>query len=84
MPYVNFSDILRRTVYTKRGLLKVAARPDFPPPAFTVGQGKIRIWHLADIEAFENAHPELTSNVEKWRKVAGYRRARERGRNASG
>lgn len=72
MSYVNFSDILRRTIYTKRGLLKMAARDDFPAPAFTVGGGKIRIWHLADIVRFEEAHPELTSENEKHRKVVGY------------
>jgi len=84
MPYVNFSDILRRTVYSKRGLLKVAARSDFPAPAFTVGNGKIRIWHLADIEAFERAHPELTSSLEKWRKVRGYQRALAKGKHGGG
>jgi hypothetical protein len=81
MSYVNFTDILRRTVYSKRGLLKMAARADFPAPAFTVGAGKIRIWHLADIEAFERAHPELKSTVAKMRKVRGFQRARAKGKH---
>lgn len=79
MTYVNFSDILRRSVYTKQGLVKMAGRADFPAPAFTVGDGKIRIWRLDDIEVFEKTHPELTSEGAKLRKVSGFRKARERG-----
>jgi hypothetical protein len=80
MSYVNFSDILRRTIYSKRGLLKMAAREDFPAAAFTVGAGKIRIWNLDDIVRFEAAHPELTSEAAKHRKVVGYGIAKRKGR----
>jgi hypothetical protein len=65
--------------YTRRGLYKVRAWEDFPKPVEVLGRGKVPIWHLTDITAFENAHPELTSNVEKVRKVRGYRRALARG-----
>lgn len=58
--------------YTRRGLYKVRAWPDFPQPVETVNRGKTLIWHLADIMTLENAHPELKSNVDKLNKVAGY------------
>ncbi len=67
--------------YTRRGLYKVRAWADFPRPVETINRGKVHIWQLADIAAFENAHPELKSNIEKWRKVSGYQRALARGRN---
>ena len=67
--------------YTRRGLYKVRTWPDFPKPVELHNGGRLPIWHLTDITAFENAHPELTSNVEKWRKVAGYQRARAKGNN---
>ena len=67
--------------YTRRGLYKVRAWPDFPKPVEVLGRGRCPVWHLADIAAFEAAHPELTSSIEKWRKVAGYQRALAKGRN---
>ena len=65
--------------YTRQGLYKVRRWADFPKPIESVSCRKFPLWHLTDIRAFENAHPELTSNVEKWRKVAGYQRARAKG-----
>ena len=65
--------------YTRRGLYKVRAWADFPTPIESYDRGRVKLWHVNDITAFENAHPELTSNVEKWRKVAGYQRARAKG-----
>ncbi len=65
--------------YTRQGLYKVRAWEDFPKPIYVVSDGKSPLWHLPDITAFEKAHPELTSNVEKWRKVTGYQRALAKG-----
>jgi len=69
--------------YTRRGLYKVRAWPDFPKPVESVNYGKqvFSFWHLADITAFEKAHPELTSQVEKLRKVRGYQRALAKGKH---
>ncbi len=61
--------------YTRRGLYKVRAWPDFPKPVDSYDRGTRHVWHISDIIAFENAHPELKSNVDKLHKVAGYRRA---------
>jgi len=69
--------------YTRQGLYKVRAWPDFPKPVESVNRGRVRIWHLTDIAAFENAHPELKSNVDKLRKVAGFRRARAKGKHGA-
>ena len=65
--------------YTRQGLYKVRKWADFPTPVEVLGRGKVPVWHVTDIIAFENAHPELKSNVEKWRKVTGFQRARARG-----
>ena len=83
MIYLGFTDILRRGVYTRRGLEKLMARGGFPSPAFAINGGRNKAWHLADIVAFEKAHPELTSEADKWRKVAGYRRALQKGQKAT-
>ncbi len=64
--------------YTRRGLYKVRKWSDFPKPVEVLGRGRFPIWNLSDITAFENAHPELTSNVDKLRKVAGYQRAKSK------
>lgn len=72
MAYVGFSDILSRSVYTKRGLQKMIARGDFPPHAFTINHGHNKVWHLSDVVKFERTHPEFTSENAKRRKVAGY------------
>lgn len=68
--------------YTRQGLYKVRRWPDFPRPVESVNRGKVRLWNLTDITGFENAHPELKSNADKLRKVAGYRRALRQGRGA--
>jgi len=66
--------------YTRQGLYKVRAWPDFPKPVEFVNRGKVPIWHLADIMTFEVAHPELRTLADKVRKIIGYRRARARGK----
>jgi hypothetical protein len=69
--------------YTRRGLYKVRAWADFPKPVELYDRGRVKLWHLTDITAFENAHPELKSNAEKVRKVVGYGRAKARSRHQS-
>lgn len=65
--------------YTRQGLYKVRAWPDFPKPIYSIDRGMRPAWHLTDITAFESAHPELKSLAAKLHKVAGYQRARARG-----
>lgn len=84
MTYLGFKDILRRWVYTRRGVEKMMKRGDFPAPVFALNEGRNKAWHLSDIMAFEKAHPELTSEAEKWRKVRGYQRALAKGNNGRG
>lgn len=85
---LSWVDLQRRwSHYTRRGLYKVRAWPDFPQPveSFNSGRrGKFPVWHLADIAAFENAHPELKSLADKLHKVAGYQRARAKGKHGGG
>ena len=73
MAYVGFKDLVKRwPVYTARGLRKFVEREDFPAPFATINCGKTNVWYLADIVKVEATHPELTSEVAKRRKVAGY------------
>ena len=80
MRFLGFHDLIRRWVYTPRGARKVVAGRDFPSAAFTINAGRTKVWYLPDIETYEQAHPELTSEEAKRRKRAGYAAAIARGR----
>lgn len=47
-----------RRGYARRGIHRPAARPGFSAPMAAVNGGRIRVWPLADIEAFEQGRPE--------------------------
>lgn len=81
MNYLGFTDILRRWVYSRRGLQKMMARGDFPAPVFALNEGRNKAWHLTDITAFEQSHPEVTSLYLKHRKVVSYAIGASRKRN---
>jgi hypothetical protein len=66
------ADLVRRWVYTKRGVQKLIGRGGFPAPAIIDGAGRLKLWHSGDIAVYEAAHPEVTSEEEKRRKVRGY------------
>ena len=70
------ADLATRWGYTRQGVHQLAARPGFPAPAAAVNGGRIRVWLLADIEAFEQRRPELGDAVAKRRKQTGYYLAR--------
>jgi len=73
MRYAGLTDLFRRwPVYTPRGIRKLIASRDFPAPVHTINAGRTKVWYLPDIERYERAHPELTSEQAKRRKVAGY------------
>lgn len=74
MAYIGFQDLVKRWVYSRQGVYKLMRRKDFPLPQFTINAGKTRVWHAPDIEVYERAHPEVTSDAAKARKVAGYAR----------
>jgi len=72
MAYLTLADLVRRWVYTRRGLQKLIGRGGFPAPVITDATGRLKLWHTADIAAFEDAHPELTDREAKRRKVRSY------------
>jgi hypothetical protein len=72
MAYLRIADLVRRWVYTRRGIEKLIGRGGFPAPAITDGAGRMKLWHPADIAVYEAAHPEVTSDEAKRRKVRGY------------
>lgn len=72
MAYLGMGDLLKQWIYTRRGVEKLMRREDFPSPAFTINGGRTKVWHTADIAAYERVHPELTSETAKHRKVVGY------------
>lgn len=73
------TDLAARWGYTRQGVHQLAARPGFPAPAAAVNGGRIRVWLLADIEAFEQGRPELGDQEAKRRKQRGYHLARMKG-----
>jgi len=70
--YLGFADLVSRWVYTRQGVHRVMRREGFPAPVFAINRGRTKVWRLADIEAYELAHPELTDNAKKLSKVKGY------------
>ena len=70
--YVGLQDLVKRWIYTRQGVHKLTRARDFPAPAFSVNAGHTKVWHVADVQTFESAHPELTSEAAKRRKVRGY------------
>ena len=70
------ADLAVRWGYTRQGVHQLATRPGFPAPVAAVNGGRIRVWLLADIEAFERGRPELGDQVAKRRKQRGYHLAR--------
>jgi hypothetical protein len=70
------ADLAARWGYTRQGVHQLAARPGFPAPVATVNGGRIRVWLLADVEAFEQERPELASTAAKRRKQTGFYLAR--------
>ena len=70
------TDLAARWGYTRQGIHQLAARPGFPMPVAVVNGGRIRVWLLADVEAFEQERPELGDQMSKRRKQVGYYLAR--------
>lgn len=63
------SDIVRRWIYTKQGVLKLMQQDEkFPSEVATVSGGKVRLWLEADIAAYEQDRPWLKSQSAKERR----------------
>ena len=77
--YLGFRDLLKRWVYTRQGLYKIMRNSDFPAPAFTINQGRTKVWRIPEIRAYEILHPEVMDEYSKQRKMIGYGRAVRRG-----
>lgn len=67
-PFLGMADLVARWTYTRGGVHNVTRWSDFPASAFTINQGRVKVWRLVDIEAFEKLHPELTSPHTKEQK----------------
>ena len=52
-----------------RSVHKLTHSAGFPEPNYTDGTGRVRLWHPADIAVYEAAHPEVTSEAEKYNKI---------------
>lgn len=72
------ADLATRWGYTRQGVHQLAVRPGFPAPAATVNSGRVRVWLVIDIEAFEQGRPELGDELAKRRKQRGYYQAQEK------
>lgn len=58
-----------RGVFTRQSVYRVFRFPDFPAPAVADSEGLTKLYSAADIDRFEEAHPELTDADAKWRKI---------------
>jgi hypothetical protein len=72
------ADLAARWGYMRQGVHQLAARPGFPAPVAAVNGGRVRVWLLADIEAFEQGRLELSDQATKRRKQRGYYQAQEK------
>jgi hypothetical protein len=72
MQYVSTGDLVTRWKYTRQGIHRLRKSPDFPLPAFYVNNGRLPVWELPAIEAFEKGKPELGDPWAKENKVRGY------------
>jgi len=70
--FLGMADLVERWTYSRMGVHKATKWEGFPEPAFTINQGRVKVWRLADIEAFEKLHPELTSDHAKSQKQWWY------------
>lgn len=72
-------DLATRWGYSRQGVHKLAGGADFPAPVAAVNGGRIRVWLLVDIEAYEQGRPELGDQAAKRGKQRGYYLARLKG-----
>jgi hypothetical protein len=78
-PYLCMRDLMQQWGYCKRGVQKLASRPDFPKPCLVLHGGRKRLWARKDIENYERDRPELHSETAKFLKVRGFARALRKG-----
>eukprot|EP01037_Dinobryon_pediforme_P018683 gene18683-18982_t len=68
--YLGTADLAKRWSYTTRGVRNlIQNETDFPAPAFTVNEGRIRVWAMEAVEAWEVTHPEVRSPDAKRQKT---------------
>jgi hypothetical protein len=77
---LGIADLSARWGYTRQGVHQLTARSGFPAPAAVVNDGRIRVWLLADIEAFEQGWSEPGDATAKQHKQWGYHLARTKDR----
>lgn len=82
MKLLSIPDLVARWPYTRQGVHKLTRNADFPAPVCTVSQGRVKLWELADIEAYEATHQEVHNEHHKMSKVYGYYLCKLRGNQA--
>lgn len=65
MKLLSVSDLSARWIYTRAGIHKLLKTNDFPLPISIVNQGKIKLFDIKDIEAYEQNKPWLFNKEEK-------------------
>lgn len=84
MQYVSTGDLVKRWKYTRQGVNVLAKKPEFPPPAFKINDGRLPVWELAAIEEYERDRPELHSEGAKQQKIKGFFLAIQKGTKNEG
>lgn len=73
---LGIADLAARWGYTRQGVHQLTARPSFPAPTAAVNGGRVRVWLLGDVEAFEQKHFGLSDQVAKRHKQTEFYPAR--------
>lgn len=68
---VSIGDLEERWCYSRQGIHQLSKSRDFPVPCAVINRGRQKVWHLEDIEKFEQRHPEVLSEEAKIFKVRG-------------
>lgn len=79
MQFISVPDLCQRWLYTPQGVRKLVRSATFPPSLFTVSCGRVPVWELSQIVAWEDEHPEVYDPGLKVRKQRGYFRAKMKG-----
>lgn len=62
---LGIADLAARWGYTRQGVHQLVGRPGFPTPTAVVNSGRVRVWRLTDVEAFEQERPEFGGEAQR-------------------
>ena len=70
--YLGVADIISRWCYSKQGVHNLIGSFDFPRPSGSINNNRNPYWHIGDVIAYEQSHPEVVSEALKQTKIRAY------------